>query len=200
MSIFGDFENWLNSGGGNTINSALGLAGGAYSIDQGLAAADRMENLGNYLNDYAATQGGALNANSAFKGYGVTSSLGRSNIGGDGGLSLNVGQDNIFSNSGDALRNDGTGMMQSGGQAFNTALANYAGYNPASATQQAMQRAMTNPAAREQYFYDRQMAMQAPELDRQQMVQQAREYAMGRGGVRGTQYGGTAEDAAMARA
>jgi hypothetical protein len=44
------------------------------------------------------------------------------------------------------------------------------------------------------------MAMQEPTLNRQQMAQQAQEYAMGRGGVRGTQYGGTAEDAAMARA
>jgi hypothetical protein len=42
--------------------------------------------------------------------------------------------------------------------------------------------------------------MQNPELDRAQAAQQAREFAMGRGGVRGSQFGGTAEDAAMARA
>jgi len=42
--------------------------------------------------------------------------------------------------------------------------------------------------------------MQNPQLNRMQAAQQAREYAMGRGGVRGSQFGGTAEDAAMARA
>ena len=200
MSIFGDFQTWLNSGGGNSINSALGLVGSAYSIDQGLAAADRMENLGNYLNDFAASQGNLLDENSAFKGYGITSSLGRTNIGANGDLGFNVGQNNIFSNEGDTLRTGGTTMMFDGGQAFANALANYGNYDPTAATQQALGQAMADPATREQYFYDRQMAMQAPELDRQQMVQQAREYAMGRGGVRGTKYGGTAEDAAMARA
>jgi hypothetical protein len=44
------------------------------------------------------------------------------------------------------------------------------------------------------------MAMQNPQLNRMQAAQQAREYAMGRGGVRGSQFGGTAEDAAMAKA
>jgi len=42
--------------------------------------------------------------------------------------------------------------------------------------------------------------MQNPELNRQQALQQAQEYQMGRGGIRGSAYGGTAEDAAMARA
>jgi hypothetical protein len=59
---------------------------------------------------------------------------------------------------------------------------------------------MADPSGREQEMYDRLMALQNPELNRQQANQQAQEYAMGRGGVRGTQYGGTAEDAAMARA
>jgi hypothetical protein len=37
-------------------------------------------------------------------------------------------------------------------------------------------------------------------LDQQQAQQQAREHAMGRGGIAGSAYGGTAEDAAMAKA
>ena len=49
-------------------------------------------------------------------------------------------------------------------------------------------------------IYNSIMATQNPELNRMQAAQQANEYAMGRGGVRGSQYGGTAEDAAMARA
>ena len=68
------------------------------------------------------------------------------------------------------------------------------------ASQQAMQNAMQSPAQREQEIYQRAMAMQNPMLDAQQAQQQAREFAMGRGGVAGSQFGGTAEDAAMARA
>jgi len=68
------------------------------------------------------------------------------------------------------------------------------------ASQQAMQNAMQSVAGREQDIYNRAMAMQNPQLDAAQAQQQAREYAMGRGGVRGSQFGGTAEDAAMARA
>jgi hypothetical protein len=66
--------------------------------------------------------------------------------------------------------------------------------------QQAAQNAMMDTSAREQEIYNRGMAMQQPGLDAQRAQQQAREHAMGRGGVRGSQFGGTAEDAAMARA
>jgi hypothetical protein len=66
--------------------------------------------------------------------------------------------------------------------------------------QTALQEALGPTATREQEIFDRAMAMQAPALDRAQAAQQAREFAMGRGGVRGSQFGGTAEDAAMARA
>jgi len=69
-----------------------------------------------------------------------------------------------------------------------------------SASQAAMQNAMQNPYDREQQIYDRAMAMQNPELDRAQAAQQAREFAMGRSGIGGSQFGGTQEDAAMARA
>ena len=79
------------------------------------------------------------------------------------------------------------GLMQGGQQLFGGAQA-------------AMQDALGDTAAREQEIYNRAMAMQEPGLQRAQAAQQAREYAMGRGGVRGSQFGGTAEDAAMARA
>ena len=68
------------------------------------------------------------------------------------------------------------------------------------ASQQAMQNAMQDTAGREQDIYNRTMAMQQPGLDAQRASQQAREFAQGRGGVRGSQFGGTAEDAATARA
>ena len=66
--------------------------------------------------------------------------------------------------------------------------------------QDAASRAMADPSQRQGEIYQQMMAMQNPELNRQQGEQQAQEYARGRGGVRGSQYGGTAEDAAMARA
>ena len=68
------------------------------------------------------------------------------------------------------------------------------------ASQQAMQQAMMDTAGREQQVFERAMALQEPGLQRAQAAQQAREFAMGRGGLRGSQFGGTAEDAAMARA
>ena len=204
MSIFTGINNWLNTGGGNAINSALGLAGSAYSIDQGLAAADRMENLGNYLNDWAATQGGTLADNSAFKGYGITSKLGTStgSIGEDGSFNLSFGvdPDAQFQSHGDSQRTAGGTAMNNAGHRFADALAAYGNVNPADNMSTAMTRALADPSLREQEIYNRMMAVQEPALARQQMAQQAREYAMGRGGVRGTQYGGTAEDAAMARA
>jgi len=66
--------------------------------------------------------------------------------------------------------------------------------------QAALGQVMQPPAAREQAIFERAMAMQEPGLQRAQAAQQAREFAMGRGGLRGAQFGGTAEDAAMARA
>ena len=65
---------------------------------------------------------------------------------------------------------------------------------------QSMTNAGMNPAAREQEIYNRAMAMQQPQLDAQRAAGNAQEYAMGRGGVMGSQFGGSGEDAAMARA
>jgi hypothetical protein len=61
-------------------------------------------------------------------------------------------------------------------------------------------KAMEDPAARQQAIYNQIMAAQNPQLNAMQAQSQARAQAMGRGGVRGSQFGGTAEDAAMARA
>jgi hypothetical protein len=59
------------------------------------------------------------------------------------------------------------------------------------------QMAMQDPYARQQQLYDQSMAVQNPMLDQMQAAQQARSYAQGRGGIRGSQFGGSAEDAAM---
>ena len=66
--------------------------------------------------------------------------------------------------------------------------------------EQAMNSALADPSARQQEIFGQLMGMQQPGLDAAQAQQQAREYAMGRGGVMGSQFGGTAEDAAMAKA
>ena len=204
MSIFGDIQNWLDSGGGSSINNALGLAGSAYSIDQSLAAADRMENLGNYLNDWAVTQGGGLDTGSQFKGYGISTGLGNTtggvNADGTFNMSFGVGPNGQYQTGGDGLLASGANTMTNANNTFRNAISAYGNYNTGTNVQQAMNRAMADPAGREQDMYDRLMALQNPELNRQQANQQAQEYAMGRGGIRSTQYGGTAEDAAMARA
>jgi len=68
------------------------------------------------------------------------------------------------------------------------------------ASQQAMTNAMGDRAGREQEIYNSAMAMQQPGLDQARASQQSQEFAQGRSGVRGSQFGGTAEDAAMAKA
>ena len=105
------------------------------------------------------------------------------------------------------MATQGGTQRTAGGTAMNTAGSRYRdarqmvdGVNYMDPANTALQAAVADPSARQQEIYNQMMAIQNPELNRQQMAQQAREYAMGRGGVRGTQYGGTAEDAAMARA
>lgn len=68
------------------------------------------------------------------------------------------------------------------------------------ASNEFMNRSLASTAQREQDIYNRAMAMQQPELDAARTQQQAAEFAGGRGGVMGSQFGGTGEDAAMARA
>jgi hypothetical protein len=89
----------------------------------------------------------------------------------------------------------GMDMMQQAGANMG---ANQGAYMNAS--QQAMNNSMQNTAGREQDIYGRAMAMQQPMLDQQRAQMNAREYAQGRSGVRGSQFGGSGEDAAMARA
>jgi len=149
------------------------LLGGLGSIAGGLDIADDIRKTGSAAAAQMGDLAGQMQQDTAFKGYGVTTGLGTSTVGAGGSTDFGVGPDQ--------------GMMDASG-----------GYM--SASQQAMQNAMMDRGAREQQIYDSAMAMQNPMLDAQQAAQQAREYAQGRGGIRGSQFGGTAEDAAMARA
>ena len=168
------------------LSALSGLGAGAFAANRGFNLVDEISEYGNSIYNFDAdgNVGGALNSigqsladNSAFKGYGVTTGLGSSgvNIGADGGMNVNlgVGQDGRWLNS----------ANQSLGYA-----------------NQMSQQAMTDPYARQQQLYEQSMAVQNPMLDQMQAAQQARSYAQGRGGIRGSQFGGSAEDAAMARA
>ena len=153
--------------------SLPGIIGAGVSAVAGLNDANTLSDYGKTIKNELNTMGNDLNSQSGFKGYGVTSNLGNTTIGADGSVNLGVGQNQGMMNTSNAYMNAG---------------------------QQMMNQSMQPTAGREQDIYDRTMAMQNPQLNRAQAAQQAREYAMGRGGVRGSQFGGTAEDAAMARA
>jgi hypothetical protein len=216
------------------LGNLLGAAGTAGSVYGAIDAADDVATMGNTIQSNLNTMGQTAADNSAFQGYGVTSTLGNSTIGADGSLNLGVGQNqglnsggmNMFNNAGNnfnaagglaqagagpnAMQNQGAGMVGGAGNsmygqagsAFNAAQQGLgaAQNGMLGASQQAMNNAMQPTAGREQDIYNRTMAMQNPQLDAAQAQQQAREYAMGRGGVMGSQFGGTAEDAAMAKA
>ena len=168
-----------------SVPAVVGGLGMLAAVQQGLQNADDIRDLGDPNNPNSLVTrlnnlGGVndpnftnLNQDSQFKGYGVTSNLGTSKVGADGSVNVGVGQNAVMQDSANAYNQSGL---------------------------QAMSNAMQGTAGREQDIYNRMMAMQNPALNRAQAAQQAREYAMGRGGVRGSQFGGTAEDAAMARA
>jgi len=68
------------------------------------------------------------------------------------------------------------------------------------AANQMMQNSLQDTAGRETDIFGRMMAAQQPGLDRQNAQMQARAHAQGRGGVAGSQYGGSGEQYAQSRA
>ena len=153
----------------------------AGAIAGGLAYGDLISDRGQQYADQMGELAAQLQGDSAFKGYGVKTGLGQSTVGADGSTDLGVGPDA-------AMQQQAMSMM--------------GGNNPYQ--QYAMQAAGNamgmDTAAREQEIYNRAMAMQQPALDAQRASGNAAEYAAGRGGVMGSQFGGSGEDAAMARA
>jgi hypothetical protein len=155
------------------LNNLFNVGAQVGSVYGALEAADDVKTLGNTLYSDLTSMGDAAMKNSEFQGYGLQSSLGNTAIDGQGNVDFGVGQDSYY---------------QSQAQ-------NYGG-----ASMDMMRQSMMDPYQRQQEIYNQMMAVQNPLLNQQQAQQQAREYAMGRGGVRGSAFGGTAEDAAMARA
>lgn len=188
MSNF-EFGNFM-SGLGGFIGDHAGTLGSIGSIAGALDNAGDVRDLGYETQRHLQQMGQDLNTGSQFQGYGVKSGLGSSTVSGDGSVDLGVGPDANMTAS--ALSN-----TNGAANAFNQAASgNYMN----AAAQQATTQSLADPAQRQQQIFDQLMGLQNPQLDRAQAQQQANEYAMGRGGVRGSAFGGTAEDAAMARA
>ena len=196
----------------------LDIISGVGSAAAGYGIAEDMRGVGQDAANQMGELAGQLTNDTAFKGYGVTTGLGTSTVNADGSMNVGVGPDAgqaAYANSmqGNAMNNLGMSnqMAQMGG--FNPAYMQAMGVmqggmqglgaqqnNTFAASQQAMQNAMQGTAGREQDIYNRMMGMQQPGLDRAKTAQQANEYAMGRSGIRGSAFGGTGEDAAMAKA
>ena len=206
FSTAGDFLNTH----GNTIASIGSIAG---ALDN----ARDVKKMGSAMQDHLQNMGNQLNTGSQFQGYGVTSGLGTSTVRPDGGINLGVGPDgNLGSAGGSNMAGAGNAFTaalgQTGGQGYadwntiaqnqlgmaNATNPNYGQYD--SAANQAIGNSLADPSQRQAEIFDQLMAIQNPELARATAQQQAREHAMGRGGVAGSAYGGTAEDAAMAKA
>jgi hypothetical protein len=213
----GDTIGGLFNVAGNFLDTHGSTIAGIGSIAGALDNASDVKKMGSAMQDHLQNMGNLLNAGSQFQGYGVTSGLGGSSVFGDGGINLGVGPD---ANLGSA----GSSNMQGAGNAFTAALGQTGGQanadwnavaqnqlgmangiNPnqgyaGAAAQDAINRSLADPSRRQAEIFDQLMAIQNPELARATAQQQAREHAMGRGGVAGSAYGGTAEDAAMAKA
>ena len=153
----------------------------AGAIAGGLAYGDLISRRGQGYADQMGELAGQLQSDAAFKGYGVKTGLADSSIGADGGLNLGVGPDSNMQAAAMSMMSGSNPYDQYGQQAAANAMG-------------------MDTAAREQEIYNRAMAMQQPALDAQRAAGNAAEYAGGRGGVMGSQFGGSGEDAAMARA
>ena len=153
----------------------------AGAIAGGLAYGDLISDRGQQYAEQMGTLAGTLQEDSAFKGYGVKTGLGASSVGPDGSVNLGVGPDAAMQQQAMSMMGMDNPYQQYGVQAAGNAMG-------------------MDTAAREQDIYNRAMAMQQPGLDAQRAQGNAQEYSMGRGGVMGSQFGGSGEDAAMARA
>lgn len=209
MSFWDTLTTFLNDNG-STIAGIGGIAGA-------LDSANNMYGMGHAQQDYLTNLGNTLNDGSQFQGYGVTSNLGTTSVGADGSITGDgLGPTGEWGN-GITNTNAGMNMIQNaagttGGQsamdwnAVGASMANQSqNVNPnhgafGQAAQQARDMSLADPSQRQGEIFDQIMAIQNPELNRQQASQMAQEHAMGRGGVMGSQYGGTSGDAAMARA
>ena len=173
--LFGGIGDFFDTHG-STITSALGTAA---SIGGALEGASETKKMGAAMQDYLSGLGAELQGDSQFQGYGVSTGLGNGSAAYDenGNLITTLGMTNTQDPNAMAFTNN----------AYNAA-------------KYAMGQAQNGVGQQQNDIYASIMNTQRPQLDQMAAQSNAQEYAMGRGGVMGSQYGGTAEDAAMARA
>ncbi len=160
----------------------------------GFALADRITNRGEQYANQMGQLAGQLQDDSKFTGYGVSTGLGSSTVSPNGGLNVGVGQNQTLAGGAGGYQQGFNQMANSAGALGGVGGTATGAYNQFTAG------AMQDPRLREQDIYNRAMAMQQPMLDQQRAQTNAQEFAAGRGGVMGSQFGGSGEDAAMARA
>ena len=211
--MFGNIGDWWDDYG----NSAMNAAGTAASIYGALDNAKETRAIGQATQDYMTNMGKDLKNQAAFKGYGVSTGLGNSTVSADGSVNLGVGPEQYLQDMARQQMGGASGYLnQAGNIGHGQSMTDFNrmaqqqlgmgnGVNPNQGwsndyAQNAAYRSMADPSARQGQLYSQMMNAQRPELDRMSAQQNAQEYAMGRGGVTGSQFGGTAEDAAMARA
>ena len=177
----------------------LGTVGG---LAGGYALAEQIGKTGDQAASDMGALAGQLQEDTAFKGYGVTSPWGSTTVDADGSTSSDVGRDPLLQSS-TGKYHHGNLQMQNAYEMLNQGAQNQWADQASDMMQSGygqMQGAFENTAQREQDIYNRAMAMQQPGLDAARASSNAAEFAAGRGGVMGSQFGGSGEDAAMARA
>ena len=209
------------------FDTLLGGAGTAYMAedikDQGAAFNTQAQNLAKQLATDSAFKGYGVTTG---LGTSTIAPNGTMNLGVNQNAGMSAQGQGMYGGAQAGFQNAQTAAMAGANNAYGPAaynalqqnMSNQA-YNPAmnaqnaammglggqqaqglGASNQAMMNAMGSTAGREQDIYDRAMAMQNPALNRAQAQSEARQFAQGRGGVMGTQFGGTGEDLAMAKA
>jgi len=196
--------------GWGLLGTLGGLAGGYYMAEEIAQTGD----------DAATDMGklaGQLQNDSQFTGYSVSSPWATSTVDASGSTNLGVGREEALSSAtgkyhhGNLQMQNAYEMLQGGATNPYAAQAmaqmgdaqaglNFQQNDAFHGANLARQRALQDTAGREQDIYNRAMAMQQPALDAQRAQTNAQEFAAGRGGVMGSQFGGSGEDAAMARA
>lgn len=188
----------------------------AGSVAGGIAYADLISDRGQQYANQMGELAANLQDDAAFKGYGVKTGLANTTISPDGSMNLGIGRNNDMNTAGHGAAMHATnamsnamGMIPGSNNMQNAAMFNMQNAGQGLTAQQGANfgaanmfrnQSMQDYGMREQDIYNRAMAMQQPLLDQQRAASNAMEYAGGRGGVMGSQFGGTGEDAAMARA
>ena len=194
------------------------LLPGALTAGAGVTLASDIANKGEEVQQTLTDLGGQMQDDAAFTGYSVKTGLGASTIAPDGSLNVGVGQDAGlagmgYDNMGAASGAFGSALTGAQAGGYNaqlpTALSGLAGAGQGlagaqagalGASQQAMANSMQDNGAREQEIYQRMMAAQQPGMDRATAGMESRAHAQGRGGISGSQYGGSGEQFANSRA